>query len=256
MTLFEIDQETNLVRINKPWIVLHPDLGALIKRDKGEPRKEAGRSVKIHLRARREFTFIYFYTDFGSPLYDYEDAERLKESLVYADLEEKDLDKAVWTANTAYENLMMKAARSLRTYKALCKMLNEMDRYIEHLDMTKLTKTGELQNSPDRIANLVAKMDSMHTAVENFRKRVDNELKQQGSIRGAATLGDNESKPIGTWSESEIADGSNKTADGKSTADISSGRSMDHLSKSLQERAITNLDDVLPDDEIEEEIEN
>jgi len=244
------------VKINKPWIGLHPVLNDLIKRDKGEPRKEAGKSIRLHLRARREFTFIYFYTDFGSPLYDYEDDERLKESLTYADLEEKDLDKAVWAANAAYESLMVKAARSLRTYKALCKMLNEMDRYIENLDMTKLTKTGELQNSPDRIANLVAKMDSMHTAVENFRKRVDNELKQQGSIRGAATLGDNETKATQQWSEAEIAAGSQKAADGSSTADINSGRSMDHLSKHLQDIPMVNLDDVLGDEEPEEETEN
>lgn len=240
--------------MNKPWMYLIPEFAVLVKRDKGTPRKEAGKSVRVFLQSRREFTFIYFYVDFGSPIYDYNDIDRKKEALYYADLKEEDLDKAVWAAVEQYEKIMVNAARSLRTYKALLSMLDALDSYMENLDFAETTKTGELRNSPDRVASTVAKMDQVHTSVENFRKRVDNQLKQQGSIRGAATLGDNEGvKKAGNWSEADIAAGSAHTSNGIDNAGVNTGRSMDHMLKKIQSIPVTKLEDILDEDDSHEQ---
>lgn len=231
MVLFEIDRDTTQVRINKPWMLLVPEFAVLIKRDKGESYKVNGKSVRLHVRYMKEFTFIYFYTDFGSPIYDYEDSERLKEAMYYSGIKtEEDLDDKVWAAVTRYEYMMVKGARSLRTYKALLKTMDAMDLYLETINFAAKTKTGELVNSPDKIASTVEKMDKMHTSIENFRKRVDNELKQQGTIRGAATLGDNEDKRT-NWSESDIAAQSGEKAGGSHT------RTMEEL---LQRTSLAN----------------
>jgi hypothetical protein len=235
-------------------MLLVPEFATLIKRDKGTPRKEAGKSVRVFLQSRREFTFIYFYMDFGSPIYDYEDNTRRKEALHYADMTEENLDKYVWAAAEKYEEIMLNAARSLRTYKALLKMLDALDSYMENLDFAQVTKTGELRNSPDKVAGTVSKMDAVHTSVENFRKRVDTELKQQGSIRGAATLGDNEGvKKAGNWSEADIAKGSAHSSEGVDNAGNSTGRSMDHMLKKIQSMPITKVETILDDEDDSQE---
>lgn len=203
MRLFEIDLDTGTVALNKPWIMLIPEFKALLDRDKGSKGDYRGDKK---LQATKELTFIYFFMDFTSPITDWEDSERRKEALYYANLEQ--VDAKVEEAVKKYEELQLKAARSLRTYRALLKSLDAMDKYFEDLDMSAKDKKGELLNDPLTVTGSIKKLDEMHTAVENFRKRAEQQLKEAGTgIRGNASLGDNEEKHI-NFSESDIMEGS------------------------------------------------
>lgn len=211
MRLFEIDNDTYEIRLNKPWIGLVPEFAAILKRDRGSPGDSKGEKK---VRARKEFTFIYFFCDFGSPIRDWEDAERRKEALYYAGLTEKDIkdDKVVATAIDRYQELLLKGSRSIRTYRSLLKTLDALDEYFELLDFKSKDKKGELLNAPEKVAMSIERMDKVYTAVKNFEKRVDEELKNEGTgIRGTATLGDNEDRKK-EWSESDIAAGSQHAA--------------------------------------------
>lgn len=197
-----------------------PELEAVIKRDKGSP---GDTQARYKLRARKEFTFIYFYIDFNSPIRDWKDEERFQESLTYAHLDKKDIDTIVLSATKKYEQLAMEAARSMRTYRALLKMLDAMDNYMETLDFTKVTKTGELVNSPDKIASMVQKMDKMYESVKSFEKRVQEELKDGGSgIRGTAVKGENEDK-VREWSENDIRKGSENVHNKDKATEVGAG---------------------------------
>lgn len=197
-----------------------PELEAVIKRDKGSP---GDTQARYKLRARKEFTFIYFYIDFNSPIRDWKDEERFQESLTYAHLDKKDIDTIVLSATKKYEQLAMEAARSMRTYRALLKMLDAMDNYMETLDFTKVTKTGELVNSPDKIASMVQKMDKMYESVKSFEKRVQEELKDGGSgIRGTAVKGENEDK-VREWSENDIRKGSENVHSKDKATEVGAG---------------------------------
>jgi hypothetical protein len=208
MRLFDTDPETREVLLNKVWIMLIPDLAALVRRDKGGKEKGDYRGDK-KLRAIKEFTFIYHMVDFGSPLRDWNPDERWKEALRYASLEDKDIDEAVLKAKDCYNKLMLKAARSLRTYRALLKTLDSLDGYYENIDFTQVDKKGELLHDPISIANGVDKMDKVHTSVSNFAKRVEEELKADNSgIRGTAEMGDMEAEGKREWSEQDIMSGS------------------------------------------------
>jgi len=211
MKLFELDIDTNEIKLNRPWLWMVPEFADLLRRDKGSPSDYDGRRK---LKAKKEFTYIYFMVDFASPLRDWEPDEKHKEAMYYANLEEKDIDDGVKIARKKYEELFLKAARSLRTYNALLKTLDAMDSYYENLDFTETDKKGELLHNPLTVANSVDKLDKMHTAVANFAKRVEEELTQgPSSIRGTAELGDNEGKKKGEWSERDIGMGSDRTAE-------------------------------------------
>jgi len=237
MKLFEID-ENNEVKLNKPWILLIPEFEAILKKDKGSKGDSGGR---LKRQARKEFTYIYFFNDFNSPIRDWEDVERHKEAMYYAGITE--VDDIVAIASKKYEELAMKAARSLRTYRALLKMLDAMDSYFENLDMTKTsTRTGELVNSPDKVAATVQKMDKMYDSIKSFARRVEEELKEGGTgIRGTAIKGENEDK-VSDWSEADIASGSaNIARDGKATevgagGPNSNGQTMDSLMRLIHKK--------------------
>src|SRR4051812_34438720 len=115
MKLFEID-DTFTLQLNKVWILMIPEFEAILKRDKGSV---GDTQARYKLRARREFSFIYFFVDFNSPLRDWEEHERFAESLTYANLTKKDIDDVVLAGVKKYEQLAMGAARSMRTYRSL-----------------------------------------------------------------------------------------------------------------------------------------
>ena len=205
MRLFEIDIETGTVALNKPWIMLIPEFKALLDRDKGSAGDYRGDKK---LKAKKELTYIYFLTDFVSPLTDWEESEKQKEALYYAGLEQKDIDDKVNKANIKYDELQIKGAPSLKTYRALMKSRDEMDKFYENLDMSKIDKMGKLLYDPSSVVKSAKDLDTFYTTIANFRKRVEQELKDQSTgIRGTASLGDNEER-LRTFSEADVIEGS------------------------------------------------
>jgi len=226
MRLFEIDPDTSTIKLNKEWILLIPEFAELFKRDKGSEGDYRGDKK---LKTKKELTFVYFYVDFASPITDYEESERWREALYYADLTEKDIDEKVINAYKKYGEIQVKGSRSLRTYKSLLKTQDAMDSYFENLDMRKLDKKGELLNDPVRVANSVTGLKKMYDAINDFRKRVETELKDASTgIRGTAELGDNEGKAR-IFSEMDVINGSKHSAEGSTPTGASFGEVMSSI---------------------------
>lgn len=239
MRLFEIDPDTTTVKLNKEWILLIPEFAELFKRDKGSEGDYRGDKK---LRTRKELTFIYFYIDFASPITEWEDTERWKEALYYANLADEGIDEKVIKAYKKYDELQTKGSAGLRSYKALLKTRAAMDNYFENLDMSAVDKKGELLNDPVKVANSVVALDKMHTAISNFRKRVEQELKDIGTgIRGKAELGDQEEKQQ-TFSELDVIHGSQKAAAGAATTGKGTMQSMLEMLQQSSTITVTQAD--------------
>lgn len=204
MKLFEIDENFQ-VTPNKVWINMIPEFAILIKRDKGSKGDTEGRKK---LKARRELVYIYMMQDFGAPIRDYEGSEKHKEALKYSNLTDDDIDSVVKVAVKKYEELQLAASRPLRTYKAMVKGLDALDSYFENVDFKQTDDDGKLLYSPDKYQNSMGKMHGLYDALDKFKKRVEEDLKNvDGGIRGQATLGDNEGRKTNansTWSEQDI----------------------------------------------------
>lgn len=185
MRLFTIDNNYQ-VELNKEWITLIPEFNALLRRDKGSEGDYRGDKK---LKARREFTFIYFDLDFTSPIREWEEFERREEAMKYAGLVESDMDKVLMTAHAKYNELLLGSSRSLKTLKSVEKSLDQLDTYFETIDFTATDNKGELLHSAGQYLTNLEKLGKSYTAVENFKKRVAEELKGEASIRGQSTLG-------------------------------------------------------------------
>jgi hypothetical protein len=209
MRLFEID-ETHNVRPNKEWIALIPEFAHLLKRDKGSPGDAEGRKK---LRARRELAYIFFFCDFASPIRDWLPEEKQKEALYYVGMNEEDLkDEGLQAAIAKYEELQMKNARSLRTYNAMKKGLDNLDKHLEAIDFTAVDKKGEMLNDPLKHAQLMERMTGLYTKLRDFERFVEDDLKKtEATIQGNRQLGDQEAKrnpAVKPWSEEDIRRGS------------------------------------------------
>ena len=198
MRLFTINEDDYTVELNKPWIMLIPEFAVLLKRDKGSEGDYRGDKK---LKARREFSFIYFDLDFTSPIREWDEHDRREEAMRYAGLTEKDIDDEVMQAHAVYDQLLKGSSRSLRTLKSVEVSLDQLDEYFETIDFTATDKKGELLHSANQYLSNLEKLGKAYSAIEAFKKRVAEELKGDLSIRGTATMGRKEGKRTGTWSE-------------------------------------------------------
>lgn len=196
MRLFTIGEDFQ-VELNKEWIFLIPEFNALLKRDKGSQGDYRGDKK---LKARREFAFIYFDLDFTSPIREYEDFERRTEAMKYAMLEESDIDGPLMDAHRKYNELLQQSSRSLKTLQAIEHSLNALDIYFLNLNFDERDKKGELVHSPNAYLLNLERVGKAYDAVDKFKKRVEEELKGDVSIRGQASLGRKEGKRD-TWEE-------------------------------------------------------
>lgn len=209
MRLFELGEDKQ-VMLNKVWIAMIPEFVAVLKADKGSKGDYRG---SLKLLAQKQFTFIYFYTDFSSPIKDWQDEERRKEAIYYAGLEEKELTPLVWAAQEKYQELQVKGSRPLRTLKNLYKGLDALDTYFGAIDFTLKDSLKRLVNDPSDLITNATKMKKMYAEIREFEKMVEEDLKQTNTgIRGPnSTLGDQEGK-VKEWSEIDIMKGSDHVA--------------------------------------------
>lgn len=202
MKLFEIDEHFQ-VQLDKEWISMIPEFNELLKRDKGSEGDYRG-SKK--LRARREFSYIYFMVDFHSPIRDFQEdtlaRKKHEEALRYCGLTDKDIDDKVKEAMKHYMMMQYENAPSLRTLDALKKGMSKMDKYFEDVDFDKLDSLKRQVYTVESYQNSIVKLPKMRTAIKEFERMVEEELRENTGIRGKATQGGQEGKRRDkTWNE-------------------------------------------------------
>jgi hypothetical protein len=197
MKLFTFN-DLNELELNKPWIHLIPEFKALLVRDKGSKGDYRG---DLKLKAKKEFTYLYFSLDFSSPFKHLDEFERRTQSMQAAGLTETDMDEALQSAYRRYDEMLLNSSRSLKTLRSLKKGLDALDEYYETINFNETDGKGALKHSPNSFINNVKQIGPAYDAVEKFEKRVEEELSGNSGIRGQATLGGKEGKRENSWKE-------------------------------------------------------
>jgi hypothetical protein len=198
MILLELDPETYEVKINKPWVMLIPELAALIRRDKGSPGDHDGRKK---LKARKELSFIYLTQDFSSPISSREESEKRQLAMDYTGLTERDMDEVLLKANQTYKELLYKASPALETLASMRASLHKFNEYYRNLDFTTRDKQGKLLYTPNEFLKSTKDVGPAFDTLDLMEKKVIEQLKNDSGIRGSADKGDNEGKDRGEWKE-------------------------------------------------------
>lgn len=205
MKLFEVDENSE-VKINSPWIKLVPEFRELFI----ITSKKLAYDKNTY--AKKLLAFIYFYRDFSSPLRDWEDEARFKESLKYTELTDADVKtEKVRKALEAYIHIQYEACRALKTYEASMKGLAAMDKYLNEVDFTKVDKQGKLLYTPNQYVANLALVNKAYDELRKLANSIQHDLTQTTGIRGKAVMGDKEMKTEDeqmdntAWDENVIA---------------------------------------------------
>ena len=187
MKLFELD-ENNEVKVNSVWIKLIPEFNVLFSN-----RTKARTGWDRDVLGVKRLSYIYFMLDFTSPIADWEDEKKQAEALNYTGLSKQDVETdIVMNALAKYELLQNEICRPLKTYRAALRGLEAMDNYLETVDFTQTDKQGKLLYTPNQFTTNMATINKAYDELNKLRKRIEEELSQTSSIRGAATMGDRE----------------------------------------------------------------
>lgn len=190
MKLFTITEQYE-VELNKEWIMMVPELSAVLKADKGSPKDYRGEKK---LKARRQLAFIYFMLDFTSPIREWDEIDRRGEAMRYCSLEEEDIDEVVMAAYDKYEELLELSSRSLKTLKALKAGMDNLDNYFRDVDFEKRDKQGKAAYTAESFITNITKLPKMNSAIQEYERQVQQELKEATGIQGKKTLGGKEGK--------------------------------------------------------------
>lgn len=176
--LFNIDENNKCVIPNTEWLYTIPSF------------------KKLQLKRGKEFikyvTYIYYYCDFTSPIYDSDDNDRHKESLKYSQLDQIDIDEIFINCINDFNSMQELAARPLKTYKSIKKGLAELDKYYENINFAAVDKQGKLLFSPKEFQQNIETVKSMYKSLDEFKNSVEQELKKAASIRGKSEMGERE----------------------------------------------------------------
>lgn len=196
--LFKLDDDYTV--IIEPWVVLIPEFNAIIKADRGSPSDYRGDKK---LKAKRQLAFIYFMVDFRSKILDWDYDERKLEAFRYTSLTDKELTEEVWGAFNYYAEMQHRMSRSLKTLEIVKKSLDKLDDYFKNIDFSKVDKQGKLLNSTKEYMANITSLDEAYTSVDNFEKRVYEELKKDADagIRGRNSRIGGKEGTRGDWNE-------------------------------------------------------
>lgn len=194
--LFELG-DNNMVTLNKEWISTIPQFRRLLARDKGGPGDGSGKYKK---QATREFTYMFHYLDFHSPLENYPKAKRKQMALEFADLKGKensvDNDPELQDAIEMYQELLENSSTSLQTLRAMKNARAAMDNYLNSVNFNERGDKGVLVHSVKQVQDNIIGMPKAQAALDEMEDKVRQEMLDTFEMRGGAEKGVDEDPDI------------------------------------------------------------
>ena len=184
---FEYDQNTGKAVLNSADLVLLKEFKALLepKRNqcKDDPKGEA------HLRADKEFTYIYLAIAWKSPYANYSEQERHQAALQDSGLTEKEFNDSTFRAACRKFRELQDSNRYVRLLQAAELVTDRIIDYFNNIDFNDVDDQGKP----------IVKITDIQKAMENSVKQIESlkqveslvkkELAEKSMIRGNAVEG-------------------------------------------------------------------
>jgi hypothetical protein len=189
MELFKLNlSNKSVVTLDEPAILRIPEFKRLLNRDRGSTGDVDGRKK---YRAIAEFTFIWYYCSFTSPIFDRSDKERFEESLKISGLASSNIDADVHAAIAAYKKYTN--VISLRLYQSALEGCNKLELHFKTIDFdTRNEATGNRENTPKDFISNIKQLKSALMELKELKELVKQDLSKEVKLRGNSKKGNRE----------------------------------------------------------------
>lgn len=188
MNFFEYNNANGNVELAVPEILLISEFKALM--DDSRNKCDADKTGKYHLRAFREFTYIWLAIDWKSPYSDYAAQDKHQEALKDASLTEEEFNDPIFReACRKYRNLQ-ESNLSVKMLKAAQETVNKFIEYFNQVDPLAIDETtGKPIYKVKDIMAEISSLDKVLDELKTLEEQVKKEISEKSKLRAGATEG-------------------------------------------------------------------
>ncbi len=186
--IFQYNNENGKVELEKGDILLIREFATLMNNERNICKEDP--TGEKHLRAFREFTYIWLAIDWESFYRDYTEQDRHKEALKDAHLTESEWNDPDFRAACRKYKELQNSNRSIKILKA---SQRTVDRFIDYFNTIDPQERDEQTGKPiwkvkdiqQELSNLPKVLDEL----KDIQDRVKKEMEEQSQLRGGAIEG-------------------------------------------------------------------
>ena len=185
---FSYDSTSGELIIEDPNILLVKEFDDLmeLKRNKC-PEDKTG---KQHLRAFREFKYIYLAIHWQSPYRDFSERDRHESALKDAEMTEEEFNDPLFRAACRKFKELQESHRSIRLLQAAQRMADKFIDYFDFVDPTEIDDaTGKPIYDVTKLQTQIANLHKVHEELLILEDQVKKEISEKSSIKGDAEDG-------------------------------------------------------------------
>lgn len=187
LQVWDYDQKSGRAQLTTAELVLIKEFKNLLELDRNKC-KEDPKGVN-HLRADREFTYIYLAIDWRSPYSGYAEQERHEAALKDGDITEEEFNDPTFRAACRKYRALQESNRFVRLLQAAQLVTDKIIDYFNNVDLTgvkddgtPLIKVADVQKSMEQSVKQVETLKTIESLVKK-------EVMEQSQIRAGAVEG-------------------------------------------------------------------
>lgn len=186
--IFQYDQVNDKLELNRPEILLIKEFAVLMDNKRNIcPEDKTG---KEHLRAYKEFTYIYLALDWQSFYSDYSEQERHQAALKDSGLTEEQFNNPEFRAACRKYRSLQESVLSIKLLRSSQEMVNKFVDYFHNVDPQE---RDEMTGKPVwKVKDIQAELTNLPKVIDELKQvegYVKKEMAEDSKLRGGATVG-------------------------------------------------------------------
>lgn len=184
---FEYDQRTGKAVLNSADLVLLKEFKELLGTERNKCKED--KTGTEHLRANREFTYIYLAIAWKSPYANYSEQERHQAALQDANMTEDEFNDPTFRAACRKFRALQDSNRYIRLLQSAELVTDKIIDYFQNVD---LEATDDYGKPLVKVSDVQKAMDQSVKQIESLKQieaLVKKEVTEQSQIRGGAVEG-------------------------------------------------------------------
>ena len=187
MNIWDYNQKTGRAQLVTADLVLIDEFKKLLEPSRNKCKEDS--SGLEHIRADREFTYIYLAIDWKSPYAGYTNQERHEAALKDAEITEEEWNNPEFRAACRKYVALQDSNRYVRLLQAAQEVTDKIIDYFHNVDLQEQDEQGKyLVKVKDVQAAMKEAADQIET-LKQIESLVKKEVMEQSQIRGGAVEG-------------------------------------------------------------------
>lgn len=186
--IFQYNNVTGKIELEEPEILLTREFAILMQNERNKC-KEDPHGIE-HLRAFREFTYIWLALDWQSVYSNYSEQERHQEALKDSGLSEEEFNDPNFRAACRKYRALQESNRTIRMLHAAQKTVDKFTDYFENIDpQERDEQTGKPIYKVKDIMAEISQLSKVNDELKILEGQVKKEMAEASQLRGGAIEG-------------------------------------------------------------------